>query len=130
MSAEGTTEVTGFAMDAAGNVGQSTPATVVKIDKTPPVPTLTVSSNVAAIGSSVTADFSCADSFSLVASCVLNVDGADSAPRRGKSSLPATLTPHTYTLAVTSTDVAGNQSDPTKGDGNRRVQAIRARADS
>ena len=115
VSAEGTTEVTGFAMDAAGNVGQSTPATVVKIDKTPPVPTLTVSSNVAAIGSSVTADFSCADSFSLVASCVLNVDDAPFSATPGQVTLPATLTPHTYTLAVTSTDVAGNQSDPTKG---------------
>jgi hypothetical protein len=102
-------------MDAAGNVGQSTPATVVKIDKTPPVPTLTVSSNVAAIGSSVTADFSCADSFSLVASCVLTVDGAIYSSTPGQVVLPATLTPHIYALAVTSVDVAGNLSDPTKG---------------
>ena len=72
---EGTTEVTGFAMDAAGNIGQSTPPTTIKIDKTAPAPTLTVSSNVAPIGSSVSADFSCVDSFSGVASCVLTVDG-------------------------------------------------------
>ncbi|MET0663089.1 MAG: hypothetical protein ABWZ42_08155, partial [Ilumatobacteraceae bacterium] len=115
VTAEGATEVTGFAMDAAGNVGQSAPPTSVKIDKTAPVPTLTVSSNIAPVGSSVGADFSCADSFSGVASCVLTVDGAVFSSTPGHVTLPVTPTPRTYALAVTSTDVAGNTSDPTKG---------------
>ena len=110
---EGTTEVTGFAMDAAGNIGQSTSPTTIKIDKTAPVPTLTVSSNVAPVGSSVSADFSCVDSFSGVASCVLTVDGVVySSANPGHVVLPATLTPHTYALVVSSTDIAGNVATP------------------
>ncbi len=112
VTAEGTTEVTGFAMDAAGNPGQSSPPTTIKIDRTAPVPTLTVSSNVAPVGSSVSATFSCADSFSGVASCVLIVDGAVYSTAPGTVVLPATLTPHTYALSVTSTDVAGNVAVP------------------
>ena len=106
MTAEGTTVVTGFAMDAAGNVGQSAPTTV-KIDKTPPEPKLTVSGNVAPIGSSVTADFSCTDSFSGVApaSSSSTVWTPPAAP--GQVVLES-ATPHMYTLEVRSTDVAGN----------------------
>ena len=119
LTAEGTYTVTGWALDEAGNPGKSLPLPV-NIDKTLPVPSLTLSSPV---GPGNTARFSCADAPSPVVSgietdkCVLAVDGVPVSTSSGAAVTGVTLPPavltRPYVVTVTATDKAGNSASTT-----------------
>ncbi len=95
------------ATDALGN--ETTDTFIVKIDKTNPTATLSLSGNVLT-GEEATATFSCSDDLSGVASCVVTVDGAvlSDGPTSGTVTLPSSETGSIPVVEVTVTDNAGN----------------------
>jgi len=104
ISGEGTTTVSYFATDVAGN-SSSTAQLTVKLDKTPPVITINVpAATTYTINQVVNADYTCADAVSGLASCVGTVVS-------GSPIDTSTVGVHSFT--VSSSDIAGNSTSTT-----------------
>jgi hypothetical protein len=96
---------TGTCADKAGNLSAQAKASV-SIDETPPTVSITTPANGAsyALGSSVSAAFTCADALSGVASCLGTLPNGTALN---------TTTAGTYGFTVTGTDAAGNAASAT-----------------
>lgn len=107
VTTDGTYTIAYTATDALGN--ETTGTFIVKIDKTAPTATLSLSGNVLT-GGEATATFSCSDGLSGVASCVVTVDGTvlSDGPTSGTVNLPSSETGSTPVVQVTATDNAEN----------------------
>jgi hypothetical protein len=104
VGAEGQTTVTYHAEDIAGNI-ETPQALTVKVDRTPPVITVTTPAGGAAYvqGASVLAQYACTDATSGVATCAGPVSSG---------SAIDTATPGPKSFTVSATDVAGNAAAP------------------